>query len=540
MKKFIELIIGTFIIAIFSYLQISAATYDVKKYGAIGDGKVLDTPSINKVIEDASANGGGTVYFPAGTYLSVTIHLKSNVTLYLEQGAIILAADPKQGYKFDSPEENQWDMYQDFGHTHWQNSLIWGENLENVSILGLGLIDGSKLIALPRELRTPEEQKALEGKAPAGKKMGPFGYPQAADVIDDGYGNKAISLKLCRNVILRDISILRGGHFAILATGVDNFTVDNLKIDTNRDGIDIDCCKNVRVSNCTVNSPVDDGICLKTSFGLGYAKSTEDVTITNCLVCGYDVGTVLDGTYKREYVRSGQKKPIGRIKFGTESNGDYKNITISNCVFDYCRGLALETVDGSNLEDITITNITMRDIVNSPIFLRLGRRMRGPDGVPIGNLRRVIISNVVVYNAVPENSVLIVGLPEKNIEDVLLNNIKIYYKGGGTKEQAEINPPENETMYPEPERFGEMPAYGFFVRHVKGIKMNNIDVRFEKDDMRPPFVLNDVKNAEFNFIDAQLDQGVPTFVLKDVSNFSVFKCKTTEDKFINNASIEKF
>src|SRR6185436_180623 len=107
------------------------------------------------------------------------------------------------------------------------------------------------------------------------------------------------SLKLCRNVILTDLTVLNGGHFAILATGVDNFTVDNLKMDTNRDGIDIDCCSAVRVSNCTINSPFDDGICLKSSYGLGFAKSTDDVTITNCQVSGYDLGTLYDATYQR-------------------------------------------------------------------------------------------------------------------------------------------------------------------------------------------------------------------------------------------------
>src|SRR5262249_32199540 len=151
--------------------------------------------------------------------------------------------------------------------------------------------------------------------------------------------------------------------------------IDNLKIDTNRDGLDIDCCQNVRVSNCTVNSPTDDGICPKSSFGLGYARATENVTITNCQVSGYDMGSLLDGTFKRTPSRY---TPTGRIKFGTESNGGFKNITISNCVFSYCRGLALETVDGGFLEDVTISNITMRDITNAAFFLRLGDRARGP------------------------------------------------------------------------------------------------------------------------------------------------------------------
>lgn len=523
-----------FLQVLFLGTKLDASVFNVKDYGATGDGKTLDSPAINEAIEKAAANKGGTVYFPAGTYLSVSIHLKSNVAVYLDQGATILAANPKDGYKYDLPEENKWDEYQDFGHTYWHNSLIWGENLENISIFGPGLINGDGLVRSGSQSRSKEQQQALRGKAPEGKKMGPFGYPSATDAVEPGWGNKAIALKLCRNVILKDFSILHGGHFAILATGVDNFTIDNLKIDTDRDGIDIDCCKNVRVSNCAVNSPFDDGICLKSSFGLGFAKATEDVNITNCFVSGYDEGTMLDGTFKREYKKFSHHSPTGRIKFGTESNGDFKNITISNCVFEYCRGLALETVDGSKLEDVTINNITMRDIGNSPIFLRLGRRMRGPEGVPVGELKRVIISNIVIYNAAPESSVLITGLPGKDIEDILLKNIKIYYRGGGTEEQASINPPENETGYPEPHNFGEMPSYGFFIRHVSNIKMSNIEVKYMKKDMRSPFVLDDVKNSEFNFINAQKESGVSTFKMNDVQNITIFKVDSVKDTKIGS------
>ncbi len=156
-------------------------------------------------------------------------------------------------------------------------------------------------------------------------------------------------------------------------------------IDTNRDGMDVDCCRNVRISNCSVNSPWDDAICPKSSFALGYARATENVTITNCYVTGdYQEGALLDGTWKR--FDPGFKVPrTGRIKFGTESNGGFKNITVSNCVFEACQGLALEAVDGALLEDIAITNITMREITSAPIFLRLGSRMRGPKDAPLDN-----------------------------------------------------------------------------------------------------------------------------------------------------------
>jgi polygalacturonase len=499
----------------------SASAFDVRKFGAKGDGKALDSPAINKAIDAAAAAGGGAVVFPAGTYRSFSIRLKSNVALYLDQGSTILAAHPNDGDgKYDLPEPNPADQYQDFGHSHWHNSLIWGENLQNVSILGPGRIWGKGLVRSGNQSRTKEQNDVLDKQGP-NPKSGPFGYPSARDAVEPGWGNKSIALKLCRNVIIRDISILQGGHFGILATGVDNLTIDNVKIDTNRDGINVDSCKNVRISNATINSPFDDGICLKSSLGLGYARATENVTITNCQLSGYDVGTLLDGTYKREFRNAnGAFSPTGRIKFGTESNGGFKNVTISNCVFDYSRGLALEAVDGALLEDVTISNITMRDISNSPIFLRLGSRNRGPkETTQTGAMRRVLISNVVVYNADPKYSSIISGIPGYLIEDVRLHNIRVYAKGGGTKEQAALEPPEREVIYPEPSMFGELPSYGFFIRHTKGLQMRDVEVSYLSPDLRPAFVLNNVSGAEFINVKAQREAGVPAFVLKNVTDF---------------------
>src|SRR5215203_2171004 len=461
--------------------------YNVKELGARGDGTTPDTKIINKAIEDAATAGGGTIYFPAGNYLSGSIHLKSNICLFIEQGATLIASSDSND--FDKPEPGVNDTYQDYGHSHWHNSFIWGEKIHDVSIVGNGMIWGKGLVRSGRK--------------------------------GDMKPNKSIALLNCRNVTIKDISILHGGWFAILATGVDNFTLDNLKVDTNRDGFDIDCCKNVRVSNCTVNSPFDDGICLKSSFGLGYARPTENVTITNCQVSGYDEGTLLNGTFKRTYKRYSDSTTTGRIKFGTESNGGFKNITINNCVFDYSRGLALETVDGGLLEDVTISNITMRDIVNAPIYLRLGGRLRGPDGIKVGALRRVTISNVVAYNAEPKYASIVSGIPARSIEDLRLSNIHIYYKVGGTKEQAALTPPENENDYPEPVMFGEMPAYGFFIRHVKSLTMTDVELSFMKDDLRPAFVLSDVQGADFQRVKAQRVPGNPLFFLKDVADFNL-------------------
>ena len=479
-------------------VPVSNGQFNVRTFGARGDGQTLDTQAINSAITAASAAGGGTVLLPSGTYLSLSIHLKSNIRLHLDQGAVLLAAPRTDTQGYDAPEDNPSTKFQDFGHSHWHDALIWGEQLENVTIDGPGEIYGKGLIK--------DESKVA------------------------GNGYKSISLKWCRNVKISDLTIRHGGWFCILATGVDNLTIDNLKIDTGRDGMDIDCCRNVRVSNCSINSPGDDGLCLKSSFGLNEARATENVTITNCLVSGYDEGTLLDGTRRYNEDRAQRYSPMGRIKFGTESNGGFKNITISNCIFDKCRGLALETVDGGLLEDVSINNITMRDIGNSPIYLRLGRRMRGPAGTPVGSLRRVNISKVVVYNADPKSCVLISGIPDHAIEDVSLSNIQIWFKGGGTKEQAAIVPKEDETGYPEPGALGTMPAYGFFLRHIKGITLNKIQLHLLSDDARPPIALDDVAGAEFFRVKAQRGAGTPVFAVKNSSDLTVRMVDGAEDK----------
>jgi len=294
--------------------------YNIKTYGARGDGKTLDTSAINRAIETAAKNGGGTVFFPAGTYLSFSIHLKSNITLYLDNGATLLAADPAiHKGKYDSFEPNEFDMYQDFGHSHWKNSLIWGIGVENVAIIGQGKIDGKGL-----SKRSPGPQKPrTEGETPVSMQnnVSPLGELSPLKEME-GLGTKAIALKLSKNVTLKDFTIFQGGHFALLATGVDNLTIDGLRVDTNRDGFDIDACRNVRISNVYVNTPNDDAIVLKSSYALGFARATENVTITNSQVSGFDLGTMLDGTFKTTQEFAPDKDRVtGRIKFGTESNG---------------------------------------------------------------------------------------------------------------------------------------------------------------------------------------------------------------------------
>lgn len=480
-------------------------SFNVRDYGAKGDGKSLDTPAINEAIKAAALAGGGTVIFPAGTYLCYSIRLKSNIVLELAIGSTILAANPpapgQAGY--DLAESNQpWENYQDFGHNHWHNSLIWGENLEQVAIQGLGLIWGKGL-------------SRGEGEGPVAE--------------TPGVANKAIALKNCRNVLLRDFSILHGGHFAILATGVSNLTIDNLKIDTQRDGIDVDCCRNVRISNCTVNSPWDDAICLKSSFALGYARDTEMVTISDCMVSGsYLEGAVLDASFKR-FSETADVDRNGRIKFGTESNGGFKNITISNCVFDGCMGITILSVDGAQIEDVSISNITMRGTVASPIFLRLGSRMRGPAGVPVGSIRRVSISNIVSYSNSSDVCSMIAGIPGHNIEDIKISSVLVQHAGGGTQKDAALRLAEKEKEYPEPKMFGTTPAHAFYIRHARRVEVRDFKVVTREKEERPCFILEDVEDIEFSNIKFPERQQVPKFVLNGVKDFAVVDSRPLPD-----------
>jgi polygalacturonase len=511
------------------------AIYNVRNFGATGDGKTVDSPAINKAIEAVAAAGGGTLVFPAGTYMCFSIHLKSHVDLWLDRGCTILAADsPKKGdatgYNggtYDAAEPNDpWVPYQDYGHNHWHNSLLWAENEHDFGIFGTGLIYGKGL------------------SFGSGGTRGDYTTFVAEQA---GVGNKAIALKNCHNVTLRDFSILKGGHFALLATGVDNMTLDNLLIDTDRDGFDIDCCKNVRVSNCTVNSPWDDGICPKSSYALGYARSTDDVTIANNYVTGiYQLGTVHDGTWKR-FPDDAHVPRNGRIKCGTESNGGFRNITITGNVLEGCKGISLETSDGAYLEDIAITGNTMREIQDAPLFLRLNRRNRNPkETLRPGTLRRVLISNLVSHDSTSSTSSILSGIPENQIEDVKLSNCFFGHRGlpkdmkVGWGDNAKpmpdwhtIHVPEIEDAYPELLRFGPTPCNAFFIRHLKNLEMSHVEVSPQVPDPRPAFWLEDVHRADFFAITAPPQ---PNFSLHNVTDLRIFWSRAAKDTTLANAS----
>ena len=399
---------------------------------------------------------------------------------------------------YDPAEPFEGKAYQDEGHTYFHNSLLWGENLVNVSITGTGTINGGGLMRDDDPLKEG-------GLCPA---------------------NKAVALKLCRQVLVRDVTIAHGGHFAILVTGCDNLMIDNVTIDTNRDGIDIDCCRNVMVSNCRINSPHDDGICPKSSFALGRPVTTENLAIVNCQVSGFEEGTLLDGSM----VGGG----CGRIKFGTESNGGFRNVTVSNCVFRNSLGLALEEVDGGVMENINISNITMMDIRNCPIYITLGKRNRGPKGTADGTISNILISNVVATGIDHKSGIQITGMPGDNVEGVRLQNIRLQFNGGGKKEDAEVVPSELGKDYPEPGHLGVMPAYGLFARHARNLELSGIEISFKKKDLRPAIVCVDVDGLQIDGFKAQVVEGVQASKFEDVKGLVIRDSPTLQGSLSKN------
>jgi len=470
--------------------------HDVRDYGAKGDGRTVDSDAINKAIVAASRAGGGTVVVPPGRYLSFSIRLRDDVTIALASGAIIEAADPDtHPGSYDAPENYLEEQFQDFGITHVHNSLIYGDGVRNAAIVGRGMLHGlgldregpgshwhgvegwqsAKALSLsPRELRLRDpKERAQVGRA-----------------------NKTIGLMNCRNILLRDFTTLQAGHFSVIAHGVTNMTIDALTIDTDRDGIDIDCCRDVRVSDCIVNAPKDDAIVLKSSYALGRKTLCEDIAITGCKTSGYLMGSLLDGSYRKsDYMAPDKIGPLGRIKMGTETNGGFRNILISGCTCEASRGLLIGVVDGGTMEDVIVSDIVMRDPVNHPLFVHQSGRLRAPRGTAIGKCRRIRFDNINVSGANPRFPCGLTGQAGYPVEDISFSNILVQSAGGGTAADAARTPEERPTSSLEVSYLGTLPAQGLYARHARRLTVRNVGFIVDTPDARPLFRLDDVQGA---------------------------------------------
>lgn len=460
--------------------------FDIKKYGAIGDGKMLNTKAIQKAIDAANKNKGGRVVFSKGKFLSGSIVLKSGVELFFEEGAILLGSTNPDDYpKFEGIR-----------------ALIVANQSKNIAVNGKGIIDGQG-----RELAL-----AIDSLHHTGVRIDPkYNYRRMRP--EDGRG-KLISFVKCDSITMINITLKNSPGWVQCFTECKNIVIDSMKVNStaywNNDGIDVNGCENVRITNCNVNA-ADDGICLKSeSPGL----QNNNIYIANCRI----------------------RSSANAVKFGTGSYGSFKNVTVENIeVFDTFRSaIAIESVDGAEIENIKVSNITAVNTGNA-ILIRLGHR----NGDKPGYIKNVSIKNVKVqvpfgrpdidydvrgpevdffHNPFPAS---IAGIPGHLIENVTLENIEITYPGRASKGMA-YHPlsrlkdvKENINGYPEFSMFGELPSWGFYVRHVNGIEMKNIKLILEKEDFRPAFVFDDVKNLTMKAIDIPSDK-TNQIIFKDV------------------------
>jgi polygalacturonase len=245
-----------------------------------------------------------------------------------------------------------------------------------------------------------------------------------------------------------------------------------------------------------VNAPWDDAIVLKSSYSLGAVRPTEQVTIVGCTVTGsYQMGSLLDAKYLPFPAVIPEDRPslVGRIKIGTETNGDIRNVVVSDCIFEGCHGIAVESEDGANVSDVRFSNITMRNLLGPPFFIRLGSRLRGPLGMSIGSIERIDFNAIDCWNATSTQCSILSGVPGHPIRDVSFSDIRIDHQGGGEKRDGKIA--EAEKDYPDPQMFGTTPANGFFIRHVDGLRMRNVSIEAKAEDARPLVVMDDVHHA---------------------------------------------
>lgn len=402
-------------------------------FGAKGDGVAKDTAALQHAIDAAQEHGGGTVHVPAGRYLCGSLILKSCVSLWLDNGAtLVMSLDdadflPVAKLDYDPKANND---TADFHH-----ALLTGEDLENVTIFGEGSIDGNRP-----------------------KRGGP----------------KPIAFKRCNHLSVRGITLRSAPNYNISLLGCSFVHIDSVSIHNGfADGIDPDCSRYVRISNCFIESH-DDAICLKASGALGERGASEHVAIDNCILRTASI----------------------HIKCGTESCGDFRNIAVSNCVFEGGMGMshgnpgiAFYTVDEGALQGVSVSNIIMQN-VGTPIAMIRGDRDRCGFGEEPGTLNSVHISNVVATGA--KLFSVIAGLPGAPVNGVRLENISIEITGSfhGTQTLGEI--PEKPKAYPQPVMFGALPAFGLFLRHVSGIVLRGVEFRSDTLQERYAIVADDV------------------------------------------------
>ena len=486
-------------------LPVQSKDYKVTEFGAKPDGTTLNTKALQSLIDKVSSKGGGRIVFPEGKYLTGGLHLKSKVELHLQKNAVILGStDPFQYFELQTTGTQNQER-----KDNSSLALIVADKAERISITGEGAIDGQGL--------------ALALNADS--------LHHAGIYVDKNYNNrrkrpselvrpKLLYFDSCHGVCIESVEMRNSSNWGLSFDLCSDMVLKNLRIFNraywNNDGIDVTDCRNVRITGCNINS-ADDGICLKSY----HADSFNDsIYISNCEI----------------------RSSASAVKFGTASFGGFKNVRIDSIrVFDTFRSaIAIESVDGGQIDNIRVSNIVARNTGNA-IFIRLGQRA----GNRPGSIRNVFISNVDVeipfgrpdinydlrgpevdffHNSFPSS---ICGIPGNKVENVHLENIKISCPGRATRGMGYValsrlgQVPEQIKEYPEFSMFGELPSWGFYVRHVKGLTMKNLSLYINEDDFRPAFVFDDASGISLSDCSLPAMKTIGQFVLKDCTDYQL-------------------
>ena len=439
--------------------------FSVLDFGAVPDGKTLARGAFQAAVDACHAAGGGTVLVPSGTYLLGTVVMRSHVHILFEDGARILgSADFQHDYLPREPFEG--DKFQDDSHSFFDHSLFVVKDCCDVGFSGHGTIDMQGIFT---------------------------------DTTQGQYYRTVKIFAMCRSrdILLADLTLLRACDLAVWLADCERVRIKRLSLDVLVDGISPDGCRDVVISDCVIVAD-DDALVFKSSFALHRFIACENIAVRNCVI----------------------SSNASAIKIGTETNGDFRNISITGCVIRNVRraGIALESADGANLRGIVISGITMQ-CVATPLFIRLCRRLRAPKGTPVGSIRDVIISNLTAdtdgsaykthFLYLPGQQLvgptckpfpfasMIMGLPDHPIENLTLRDIRICVEGGKTPEDALPLPlPEKEEAYPDVNMFGwdkHLPVSCLIMRHVRGLQERNIVLRTHKEDTRPICLREDVE-----------------------------------------------
>jgi len=450
-----------------------SATYNIRDFGAVGDGKTIDTLAINQAIERCAAEGGGEVVFPTGVYVTTSIHLRSHVRLVVQPKAVIQGAE--SGY--DVPEPNPYDRYQDFGHSHFHNALIWGVKVEDCAIVGGGEINGKHLANFD---------------------------PQKPDVAD-----KMIAIVSGKNIQFENLTLKNGGHFTWLLNDCENVTIADITLKGSRDAIDLMGCRNVQVHGCKFTACLDDTLGIKSDWALGRKIETRNVYVWNC---DFDSG-------------------CNALQFGSETAGDFHNINIWDIRIQRAEkaGIGITSNDGGDIDGVTYRNITMSGVAN-PVFILVTDRLRSGDPAKrTGTIRNIHISGVTVANCRPSlhhgavNPITISGRPESFLQKITLENIRVNYPGGGRAGLTNTAPGYSKEYAPG--KYGDRPASGLYARNIDGLTLRNVAFTFASQDERSPLVLSDVKGLTIDDLQSPRTTGVPLLKLERVLDCTI--CNTT-------------